>query len=404
MMDKYVDLVKKCNDYLDKIHDMRLQYVKRKLDSISLLVSDFIGLMEATNGDCEKYGLPAMDKDASFKYICLSSDDEDDMGTHSMIRFANRIGLLSDGNIVVISENGVMFNVAGRERLNNLTDTQLFDLAKSIDDFVKYTTPIKDVLTNELVRLEGLYSQMLHSDNPFVNAKLDEADIINVQEVHLEDDVVDDEVNQVAATNDIIIEEESVEAVDEVDENPAEIEEDTSVLDVSEFPGEEEVSEFEESDEYETQEDTEGESEWVDDTNMPDLDDSVEVYETELEDETDFESESEEYNDEESNEDEYDEDLPDKLNINVSASCIPNFKRDKFREYQEVNFNIREDGEESSALFMINSRACKMINNNEITITVETKNHYKVYKSSGATLNLSGVELKRYYNRFADIN
>lgn len=123
------------------------------------------------------------------------------------------------------------------------------------------------------------------------------------------------------------------------------------------------------------------------DYSEPDEDDVIAVNEIRLESSQD----------DELSEDKYIGDESDKLQLIVSIDTIQDYKREKWKTYHEARFKIMYDGEERVASFMIGSRCCKLLHDDEILIMLEPNNHYKLYISNSKPITLSGLELKEYY-------
>lgn len=338
-MSSNYELVKECQTYFDKIHDIKYDYVLHRLLDVVPLVCDFSKTVELINNNFDLYGLRSYEDVFPFEYVTVTS--EADSTFVNIVVFANNIGVTADGDLISISDNNtndMLIDTDYEKNLLALDDDKLLDLNKSITAFESYMTHVTDGLQNAIKRLNAFCNMIQSSDDPFCVNMLSAADVVSMDVIHLEEDCDEEDVLELPDEDDEIISEN--ESLDD---------------------------EFEDDSIYDKI--------WEDD------------YLENIGSDNDDENED-------------DEQISDKVSFIVSMDCIPNYKKDKFREYQEIGFNVDDNGNACRVTFMINSRSCKLVSDTEVLVSVDAKSHYKVYKSNGKTLSLTGVELEKYYKSF----
>ena len=430
-----------CNEEAEAIYAAKLKYTKHMLKDILNDVEDFFECVDLVESNSKFPGLPSRE-DKSFAFSKLASSDDRVEGKQWVVTFVHNIGVSANGDLITMSHSGSMYSPDGVSRLSQLTENELDDVYTSVHEFVMYMATTYELIDAFIEVVNEEYEYVSQNENPFtvleddtvlsdenvsVNEVYDDNNAIfddgepasqdddtspvddtsydesDISEDELVSDTVDDDVDEESVDEDIETDveetDEDEESFDDESESEADTDESDEEVDIEEDGIEED--DLPSDDEFDA--DDEEFEESFDDSEEDVADDFSDIDEVESDDDDDVDfadgwpDDEDDMNESDGEPDENDEDLPNKLEVVVGMENIPNYKRDKWKTFQEVNFVISDGNNKGNALFMLDSKFCKAISPTEIQITLETRKHYTVYKSNNETVTLSGLQLKRYY-------
>lgn len=138
----YLELVKDCCDKLQKINNIKLQFVKDKIYDNMTVIQEFLIVSKEIINIATFQSMFVMEKSQpSFKLMKIISEDD----SVFIVELQHGVTISETGELVVLTDNNEL-NSDGNSLLDCLTDKQLYDVYISLMEFINYINDAYSVL------------------------------------------------------------------------------------------------------------------------------------------------------------------------------------------------------------------------------------------------------------------